>query len=682
MPTVQTADIRNIALVGHAGCGKTTLLERLLHDAGVIGRMGTIEEKNTVADFEPEEKEHGHSLSSAVVQFMHEGKKTNIIDTPGYPDFMGQAIPALPAVETCAIVVDAVKGVQSVARRMKRLSDERKLPNMIIVNRIDSPEADLAALLPAIQESLGADCLPINLPAQGGQAVIDVYENESGESDIGNVAEAHTQITDQVVEVNDALMEKYLGGEEITKEERHDCFEQALREGHVTPILFCSAKTGVGVAELLAHVVHLCPSPLEGNPRPFVREEDGEKEPWTPVAEASKPACAHVFKIATDPFVGKLAFFRVHQGEVKANSSMHHNDDKKPLRIGHLLNVRGKDHEEVDSIVAGDIGAVAKVEELKVGDILHDGALHHVHLESIALPRPMFGQGILPKSRGDETKVGTATHKLMDEDPTFVVERVEATHQTVARGLGELHMRIMIERLKNRYGVEITTEPLRIAYKETIAGKAEGHHRHKKQTGGAGQFGEVHLRVEPLPKDSENGFEFVDDTFGGSIPKQFMPAIEKGIRQSLQEGVVAGYPFTGVRVSVYDGKHHPVDSKEVAFIAAGKKAFRDAVMKAKPILLEPYVELEVTAPAAYLGDLTSDLSGKRGRVQGTDMLPGDMIAVRAIVPLSETLNYASQLKSLTQGQGAFTMDFSHEEQAPPNVQADVVALHQPKHEED
>ena len=684
MPTYTTADIRNVTFLGHGGVGKTTLVECLLEKAGAIQKAGSVESKNTVCDFEAEEHHHGHSLSSAIVHFDYGGRHVNLLDTPGMPDFIGQAIITLPAVEAAAIVVDATKGVQTITRRMMAQTSSRKLPHFIIINKIDHDEVDLPLIVENIQQSFGSHCLPINLPASDATEVVDVFNHESGEADFSSIEEAHTAIVDQVVEVDDAIMEKYLGGESPSKEELHRVFEKALREAHLTPILFTSARSGAGIDELMNFLVNLCPNPLEGNPRPFfTKDDDGNEQDFTYKPDPALPAIAHVFKITSDPFVGKLSFFRVHQGTIDRNSQVFLNDNRKALRIGHLFKLQGKDHKDIDSAIPGDICAVAKIDEIQRDDILHADRAHDaVRLRPPTLPKPMYGLGITPKSRGDETKLGDAIAKLQAEDPTFIIERIAATKQTVAKGIGELHLRVVLEKLKNNFGVEVETEPQKVAYKETISTKAEGHHRHKKQTGGAGQFGEVYLRVEPLESDHEVGFEFVDDTFGDSVPKQFLPAIEKGVKQVLLHGAIAGYPMNGIRVAVYDGKYHPVDSKEVAFITAGKRAFIDAVQKAKPVLMEPFVELEITAPQKYMGDLTGDIAGKRGRVQGTDMLPGDMCLISAIAPLAEVLTYATQLKSITAGAGAFTMDYSHDERTPPNIQQEVIAAYKPHDDED
>jgi len=471
----------------------------------------------------------------------------------------------------------------------------------------------------------------------------------------------------------------------LTTEQLHDAFEKSLGEGHLVPVCFCSAKTGAGIDDMLHIMAELCPNPVEANPRPFLlTKADGTTEEWHATPDPDRPVVAHVFKVTTDQFVGKLSLMKVHQGTIRANDQLVIDDQKKPVRIGHLLKVHGKDHEEVSEAIPGDIVGIAKVEETHIDAVLHTHDTDGLTYKPLDMPKPMYGLAIKAKSRGDEGKISAALHKIQEEDPTFIVERVEATGQTVARAMGMLHMRVILEKLESRFKLELETEQPRVAYKESIRGQAEGHHRHKKQSGGAGQFGEVYLRVEPYEVDAEsNGqaYEFVDETVGGSIPKQFMPAIEKGIRHAMAEGVIAGYPLTGVRVSVYDGKHHPVDSKEVAFVTAGKRAFRDAIQKAKPVLLEPVVDVEITAPQSAMGDINSDISGKRGQVLDTDMLPGEACHIHAKVPLAEMANFTSELKSITAGQGGFTMDYSHDSPTPPNVQAEVVAKHEHKDED-
>jgi elongation factor G len=686
MPRYTTAEIRNVGLVGTAGAGKTTLVETMLHNAGVIGRIGRVEDGNTVTDYSELERELGHSLDSALVHIDHDGAHINIVDTPGAPDFLGNSISILPAIETVIVVIDASAGIDPVIRRMMKVAEERKLPRMIVINKIDHG-AGLGELLSAIQETFGSVCRPINLPADGGKAVVDCFGATGGSSDLGDVADFHTGIVEQVVEVDEALMEQYLESGEISPEKLHEPFERALREAHLVPICFTDARENVGVTELISVIARWCPNPSEGNPRPFTYTNNGERTEFLPEPDPSKPLVAHVFKVSSDPYVGKLCVFRVHQGNLGTDVQPRVDDNKKGIRIAHVFKLQGKEHKETEEIIAGDIGAVAKIDEIHYDATLHTGEIaEDLHLRSIPLPKPMFGLAIEGTSKGAETKMGEALRKMTDEDPTLAVERVQATSETVLRGLGEQHLRMKLRLLKDRYGVEVETRPPKVAYKETITGKAEGHHRHKKQTGGAGQFGEVYLRVEPLAgeelEEAQNGLMFVDDTFGGSIPKQFLPAVEKGVRQVMTSGAIAGYPMQNVKVSVYDGKHHPVDSKEVAFITAGKKAFVDAVQKARPVLLEPFVKMEITVPADMIGDISSDLSGRRGRIQGTEMLPGNQAIVIAEAPLSEVGTYSSQLRSMTGGAGSYSMEYSHDEQTPPNVQAEVVAQYKPKVEED
>ncbi|HJS33924.1 MAG TPA: elongation factor G [Pseudoxanthomonas sp.] len=677
-----TQQIRNVALAGHPGAGKTTLFEALLHAGGALQVAGTIGRGTTVSDHDPIEKARGHSIDTAIASTDHGGMHVNLIDTPGYPEFRGPALSAFSAVETVLVVVDADTGIAHGTRRLMERARERNLCRAIVINKIDHEGADCAGVLAALREEFGPELLPLNLPADGGKAVVDCFGQANGESDLGPVADWHQRIIDQVVEINETVMEHYLdlGEGGLSGEELHDAFEQCLREGHLVPVCFASARTGVGVKELLDVAERLFPNPAEANPPPFVKLNGTGPQPIEAVPDARAHVIADVFKIVNDPFVGKLGIFRVYQGTLKKDTQLFVDDGKKPFKVGHLFKLKGKDHVEVDQAIPGDIAAVAKVDDLHFDAVLHDSHDEdHIQLAPIDFPRPMFGLAIEAASKGQEQKLSVALQKLAEEDPAFVVEHQPELNETVIRGLSDLHLRVMLERLKERHGVEVKTRPPRIAYRETVSAKAEGHHRHKKQTGGAGQFGEVFLRIEPLPRGG--GFEFVDEVKGGTIPGQFLPAVEKGVRQVLGSGALAGYPLQDIRVIVHDGKHHAVDSKEVAFVAAGKKAFLDAIAKARPQVLEPVVDLEVAVPEAQVGDVTGGLAGKRARINGTDVLRGEIV-VRAQVPLAELEGYAAELKSMTAGQGRYSLDFSHYEPVPPSVQQKLVDAYRPRHEEE
>lgn len=678
-----TENIRNIAITGHSGSGKTTLVEALLQGAGAINQKGSVARGTTVCDFDPQEKTHQHSLDSAIASLDYQGSHVNLIDTPGYPDFIGRALSVLPAVETCAVVVNAQAGVEMVTGRLMEAAGERGLDRLLIVNKIDADGVDLETVLQQLREAYGNECLPLNLPAGGGTDVVDCFfQSEGSETDFLSVAEAHVNIVDQVVELDEELMEQYLEqGEDIKPEQLHEPFEQALREGHFIPVCFVSAETGAGVPQLLEVLAKLMPNPGEGNPPPVFRGEGDTAEALEIRPDPGGHVIAHVFKVNIDPFVGKLGVFRIHQGTVTRDSQLYIGDGRKPFKIGHLLKLQGKEHKDIDRGVPGDICGVAKIDEIHFNALLHDSHDEdQVYLQSMDVPAPMYGLAIQAKSRGDEQKISDALHKLGAEDQSFLVEHNATTNETVIRGLGELHLRIMLEKLKDRHNVEVITRPPKIAYKETITANAEGHHRHKKQTGGAGQFGEVFLRVEPLSRGG--GFEFVDAVVGGVIPKPLIPAVEKGIKQALYSGALSGNPMQDLRVTVYDGKHHPVDSKEVAFIAAGKKAFLDAFHKARPVVLEPIVDINVTAPSSAMGDINADISGKRGRISNTLALAGGMSTITARVPLSELDNYQSQLKSMTGGAGSYSLSFSHYDPVPAKTQKELIAAYKPKEEED
>lgn len=683
-----TQDIRNVALAGHPGAGKTTLFEALLHAGGAIQAAGAIERGSTVSDFDPLERTRGHSIDAAIAGFEHraaDGTRVhvNLFDTPGYPDFRGAALSALSAADTVAVVVDADAGIGHGTRRIMEHAARRGLCRAIVVNRIDAEGADCARLLDELREEFGPEVLPVNLPADGGNRVVDCFAGDGGGSDLGPVADWHRRILDQVVEVDESVMEHYLddGERSLTRGELHDAFEQSLREGHLVPVCFASARTGTGLGELLDAVATLFPHPGEANPPPFKRGRGSDAEPVESRPDPEAHVIADVFKVVNDPFVGKLGVFRVHQGTVKRDQLLFVDDGRKPFKIAHLYRIQGKDHVEIDQAVPGDIAAVAKVEDLHFDAVLHDSHDEdQIHLEPMAWPRPMFGLAVEAGSRGQEQKLATALHKLSEEDPCFQVEHDAETNETVIRGLSELHLRIQLERLHERHGVEVESRPPRIAYRETITAAAEGHHRHKKQTGGAGQFGEVMLRVEPLPRGA--GFEFVDAVKGGTIPGPFIPAVEKGVQQAMAGGAVAGHPIQDVRVTVHDGKHHPVDSKEVAFVAAGRKAFLDAVAKASPKVLEPIVDLVVTAPEAHMGDVSGGLAARRARILGTDATRGGDIVVKAQVPLSELDGYPAELQSATAGRGRYSLDFSHYEPVPAKLQRTLAEAWHPGQDDD
>jgi elongation factor G len=678
-----TSGIRNIALVGPAGAGKTSITETLLLQAGATRARGSLARGTTVSDFDPQEKRLQHSLDTAICSFTADGTRINLIDTPGYADFLGKTLSVLEAVEAVAIVVSAVNGVDTLTQRLMDFARERGLCRLIIVNKIDSRDAHCAQVLAQLRESFGGECLPLNLPAGGGDSVVDCFFQPHGRAaDFSSVEAAHTQIIDQVIELDEKLMALYLEqGEEISPEQLHDPFEQALREGHLVPVCFASAETGAGVAELLQIIVRLMPNPAEGNPPLFLRGAgaDAERVPVAP--DAARHVIAHVFKVSIDPYVGKLGVLRVHQGTVRQGSQLFVGDARKPVKVAHLYSLLGKDTSEIQEAGPGDICATPKVDELHLDAVLHDSHDEdQYHLKPVAFPPPMLGVAIEPERRGDEQRLADTLHKLTAEDPCVRIEHHAAVNETVLYGMGEFHLRVLLERMTERYGVHVKTHPPSIPYRETITRPAEGHCRHKKQTGGAGQFGEVFLRIEALGRGA--GFEFVDDVVGGAIPGQYIPAVEKGVRQVLTEGALAGFPIQDVRVTVYDGKHHAVDSKEVAFVSAGRKAFLDALQKATPIVLEPIMRLEITAPASAIGDITGDLATKRARISGSDTLPGQRATLRALVPLAEVSEYQSRLKALTGGQGAYTMELSHYDPVPPRRQQELAQAWRPREAQD
>jgi elongation factor G len=668
-----TADIRNVCLVGPGHSGKTQLTEALLAAGGAIPSPGAVEKGETVSDFTEREKEAGNSMFPSICHLDHAGIHVNLIDTPGYRDFFGRAVAVMPAVETAAIVIDAEQGIETVASRMMERARNQRLCRIIIVNKIDADGVDLDGIVDDIRSTFGAECLPINLPTADKSSVVDCFFEPNGvETAFGDVESAHTQIVDQVVEVDDELMELYLEqGEDLSPDQLHAPFEKALREGHLIPICFVSATTGTGVKELLDIFEKVMPNPAEGNPPVFLNGEGEDAKEVTVEPDPKKHAIGHVIMVNIDPFKGRLAIFRIHQGSIKAGNQLYVGDARKPIKVSQLLKLNGSNHKKINTGIPGDICAIPRVDEAFYDAVLHDSHDEdHIHLRSRALPRPMYGLAIKPANDADAQKASDALNAAVAEDPSLELEHITSLNEIVLRGLGEMHLRTVLDEITERYAVELKTSMPSIAYRETITAPAEGHHRHKKQTGGAGQFGEVYLRVEPLPPGS--GFEFENKVVGGAIPSQYIPAVETGVRQVMQSGAISGHTMQDVKVTVYDGKHHSVDSKEIAFVQAGKKAFLNAVNDARPIVMEPIVDVTFTVPSDCMGGVTGDLASMRGMVSGTNVLPNNRMEICGQAPLKELQSYHSRLKSLSAGEGSFTMDFSHYAQVTPQTHQELV----------
>ena len=636
MASYATESIRAVALVGHGGSGKTSLAEALLFKAGAIPAKGAVEKGSTVCDFDPQEKTAGHSLNSALVNFAAEGVHIHLVDAPGYPDFAGQAFAALAGVDTAMIVINAQTGIELMTERMMRAAKQRGVARMIVINKIDVENLDLPGLVANIRERFGNECKLLDLPAHDRADVVEVLEHDSGDADFDTVAHAHRELIDQLVEEDEDLLARYLeDGKDPTPGELHAPFEKALREGHLVPILFVSARTGAGLDHLMHALATLAPNPAEGNAPPFFKGELGAKdaEAFHAEPDPKKHVLAHVFKVIADPYMGKVGVFRVHQGTIRKDSQLFVGDGKKPFKAGHLYQLQGKDYVEVDELLPGDLGAIAKVEEIEFDVVLHDSHDEdHIHLKPLDFPQPMQGLAVETRKKGDEQRLFEILHKLEVEDPCFRVERHPTTHETVIQGLGEMHRRYKLEKMATQYKMELDTKPPRIPYRETITKNAEGHCRHKKQSGGAGQFGEVYLKIEPMERGV--GFEFVDHVKGGVIPGVFMPA--------------------------------------VAFVTAGRKATIAAIQAASPIILEPIVNVEVLVPDANMGDIAGDLSSRRGHVTGTAPR-GHVVAIAGEVPLAEITDYASKLKSVTGGQGSYSMEFSRYAAVPPLTQQKLAA---------
>ncbi len=658
-----TADIRNIALVGHGGSGKTSLAEAMLFKTGATNRLGSVADKTSILDFNEDEREKLSSLDSSVCFVTYRGKHINIVVTPGAVDFAGPAVSALAAAETAVCVISASAGIEVNARKMMDRAKDYGLARVVVINKMDSDNVDFDELIGAIQETFGPQCVPLNLPASGGKGVVDCLTQTSGEVAFGHVAAAHEAVVDAIVAADDSLMEKYLGGE-ASDAEIHAAAPKAVAAGMFVPILFTNARGSVGIAELLDAIVDVCPNPLQGARRALVHEDRR-----TPVDPAGANFVGQVFKVMSEPKTNmKYSVIRVHSGKLTSDMQLHVGEDKRTVRPGQLHRLMGAEHPDLAAAVSGDILALAKL-DLSIGDVV--SVSDHGQIPMPVLPKPMFALAIEPKARGDEDKVSTALKKFESEDPCFETEHSTSTHELVIRGVGDLHLRTILHRMHKQFKIEVNTKPPRIPYLETITGKAMNiEYTHKKQTGGAGQYGKVVINV--LANERGKGYEFVDKIFGGAIDQPFRVSTDKGIRSQLAEGVLAGYPIVDVIVELIDGKTHPVDSKDIAFQIAGRGAFKEGFMKSKPILLEPVVNIEVTCPSDNVGDIQGDLASRRGRPQGQDTLPGSFAMIKALIPLSEVSDYHSRLSSITGGRGSYSMELSHYEPVPGNIQQQIV----------
>ncbi len=676
--------IRNVVVVGHGGTGKTSVVEAMLFVAKAVDRLGKVDDGTTTTDFDPEEQRRKHTINASIAPLEWKEHKVNLIDAPGYPDFVGEVVGALQVVEGAVVVVDAVAGVQVQTEVAWAQANRRGVSRLVVVSRLDRENANYDQTLEALRRKFGTKVAPIQIPigTEGGfSGVVDLremkaYTFKGGEVLVGDIPAdlkasaqaARDKLVEAAAETDDALVEKYLEAGELTPDELSRGLHAGVKAGTLIPVLCVAATKLIGLSPVLDAIVTLLPGPTE---RSDVAATDPRtRQPVVLKQTPDAPLAALVFKTVADPYVGKLSYFRVYAGSLRSDSQPLNSSKQKPERIGQVYFVRGKQQVPTASVGAGDLGAVAKLAETATGDTLAAKEVPVV-LPPIEFPKPAISLAVEPKSKGDEDKMGTALHRLAEEDPTIRVHRDTDVKQTVISGMGESHLEIMADRLRRKFGVDVLLAPPRVAYRETIRTKAKAQGRYVKQTGGRGQYGVCFLEVEPLPRGS--GFEFVDKIFGAAIPNQFIPSVEKGVRKAIEEGVLAGYPVVDIRAILYDGKYHDVDSSDIAFQIAGSMAFKDAATAAGVVLLEPITILAVRVPDELMGDVIGDLNAKRGRILGMEPQGDGVTIVRAQVPHAEVLRYSSDLRSMTGGRGIFETTFSHYEEVPPHVTERIVA---------
>ncbi len=688
--------IRNIVLCGHGSSGKTTIADNFLALTKTVSVLPSVDTGTSLCDFDPEEKQHKYTIECASIHFDYNEKTFNLIDTPGYPDFIGQTICGLHAVETALIVINAHSGIEVNTRRVFDEAGKLGLGRMIVINKMDDDNINFENLLNSIREMWGPRCVLLNVPLgkganfKGVVSTLNVPANTAGA--LVNPKEISEPLIESIIEVDEAVMERYFEGQKPSEEELSKLIVRAVRSGTLIPILCCSAKTQIGLTEIL-DAVALCGLSPRDLPRKGTK--DGVEVEITPDYPG---LVAEVFRTRIDPFVQKLSFIRVFSGSLKRDDQVHLSGARKAAKVTPPLRVQGEKTESIDAAGPGDIIALAKMEDLHSGTMLGE-----VLFPKMAFPTPMVGLAVTPKSRNDETKLSGALHKIVEEDPTFRLDRDSQTKELVMTGMSELHLTLVREKLHRRDKLDVETKPPRIAFRETIQSEAEGMYRHKKQSGGRGQFGEVHIRMYPLPRntniqdyatkarfpsmrethyDEKSNFLWIDSVVGGTIPGNFMPAIAKGFAERIEGGVIAGYPVQDLCVEVHFGKYHDVDSSEAAFKTAARHAFKQVFEKARPSLLEPVVKMNITIPESHVGDIYSDMSGRGGRVSGSDVIGGGFTTVHCEVPLRDVVTYARSLSSMTGGLGSYTMDFSHYDVMPGNIQQEVIAKAAHKDEEE
>lgn len=670
-------EIRNVGMLGHSGSGKTTLTEALLNFTKATERMGRVEDGTTVSDFDPEEKKRKISLSASVAPLVYENHKINLVDLPGYFDFVGETIQGMRAVDIAMIVMSATTGVEVGTRKAWDYTQKIKLPRAFYLNKMDRENADFDRVFQELRDTFGMVVVPIQYPVgkeadfkgvinivskrarihQGETHVMEV--DEIPEECKAKVDELYEMVMESVAQTDETLLEKYLGGEKLTEEEVYKALIQGCVDGEIAPVMCGSAQEQIGMTTLLEDIIEAFPSPKYAIPQKGVELESGKEvfQELTP----DKPFSAIVFKTIADPFVGRISLFRTITGQATGEMSVYNPNRDKTEKLSNFFFMSGKNQKHTDAVIAGDIGAVAKLAHTKTGDSLCDPAFK-IQYDAINFPEPVMSLSVYPKTKGDEDKISTGLSRLMDEDPTFNVKRDPETAEVIISGLGETHLEVQAQRLKNKYGVDVDLEAPAIPYRETIKGTSDVQGKHKKQSGGHGQYGDVKIRFAPR-EDGEEALEFVDEVVGGAVPRNFIPHVEKALHDYTREGVLAGYPVIGIKATLYDGSYHPVDSSEMAFKMATGIAYRKGLEEAGPVLLEPVMTMKVSVPDEFMGDVMGDLSKKRGRVLGMDAEEGYQV-ITAEVPMSEIQKYSNDLKSMTQARGDYSMTFARYEEVP------------------